>query len=503
MALSKTKAGIYVKPYIYDGWSGLDTSRDESAQETGERQSLVTLNNGHADWTGAIFRDPGATKRGGENKLITHINFFGRDLSAWAQEDGGGVTLKSESGHEALEVYPQNAVVSSTVFNGVLTFASKDQSLYTYDGIKFTEVPNTKDNLGPAYITTIQRRLAVAGGLNRTVVDLSRVDRNGVFSKDEPEEEGSVLKAADIDIRNFIGTSDEIKGLGAFETNRLAVFTRDKTLIYRIDPDFTQWTIEDKSNIQVGTISHNSIVSAGSDILFASREGVHSIRRSDANGLTIYSVPMSNKVKELYRRLVKSVTDLETISGWYDQDNGQYHLHFPRTSVLCTRLTLTLNPVPGQTSTWSTSTFLNARCGRQLGETTIIGTSGGIYEVGRLEDLDSEIYPDTEIETPIFWHGDIVSEKETHSVTIHASGKGTLTIRAISDEGRELQAFTLEIDSQAEDDNFTGIALSQQYERPFQHKYRGVRFNITMAGSGLVRLIGIAVSVKATDRKSM
>ena len=41
-----------------------------------------------------------------------------------------------------------------------------------------------------------------------------------------------VTRAAFIDISNLIGTADEITGLGAFEANRLAVFTRPNTRLH-------------------------------------------------------------------------------------------------------------------------------------------------------------------------------------------------------------------------------------------------------------------------------
>ena len=58
-----------------------------------------------------------------------------------------------------------------------------------------------------------------------TVIEFSRVDNPDIFLEEEAITE-EVTRAAFIDISNLIGTADEITGLGAFEANRLAVFTK-------------------------------------------------------------------------------------------------------------------------------------------------------------------------------------------------------------------------------------------------------------------------------------
>jgi hypothetical protein len=41
------------------------------------------------------------------------------------------------------------------------------------------------------------------------------------------------------------------------------------------------------------------------------------------------------------------------------------------------------------------------------------------------------------------------------------------------------------------------VPLNKQYERKFEHRYRGVKFRFTVKGSGLVRIVGFAVIVRA------
>ena len=73
------------------------------------------------------------------------------------------------------------------------------------------------------------------------------MDNPDIFLEEEAITE-EVTRAAFIDISNLIGTADEITGLGAFEANRLAVFTKDQTLVYIIDPDFEEWQLDSRAN---------------------------------------------------------------------------------------------------------------------------------------------------------------------------------------------------------------------------------------------------------------
>ena len=271
MSTTYAPSGVSVKVYPYEDFMGIDASRDKGALDTGQKQHMVEIKDGFADWRGTLVRDPGAKQRTEGNKYIKNIQFFGRDLAVWAQIDGGGTSLKSERDHIREEVYPRAAVVTSTNYNNKVVFASRDYGMYQYDGFAWRAIESNSDPR-PAYIVSIQRRLAIAGMPGkRTIIDFSRVDDEEVFTDDEDDNATQVTKAADIDIGNIIGTADEIKGLGVFENSRLAVFTNDQTLVYQLHPDYTQWQIDDKANIKIGTISHNSIVQAGADLLFCSR----------------------------------------------------------------------------------------------------------------------------------------------------------------------------------------------------------------------------------------
>tara|TARA_B100000424_G_scaffold64473_1_gene47275 strand:- start:110 stop:2032 length:1923 start_codon:yes stop_codon:yes gene_type:complete len=638
MSTTYAPSGVKTKIYPYEDFQGIDASRDKGALDTGQKQHLISIVNGYADFRGSIVRDPGATQRTTGDALIKHVAFFGRDLAVWAQKDGGGTTLKSEralanpqrvvplkfnsgntgleddtsgtyrptgtlvyytivyeavanypdmtgfayglattgtpvysievafdkthtpvnltqsgtlkvavdlifnkitvksqgsaaadftafydwvsaqqkadgtqqdyyiygrrvdvspqsGAHATEEVYPASAIVTTTVYNNKVIFASRDFPMYSYDGFKF-EVIEAKSDPRPAYVVSVQRRLATAGQPGRrTIIDFSRVDTEDVFTLDEDVSAVQVTQASDIDVANVIGTADEIRGLGVFENSRLAVFTFDQVLVYQLHPNYTLWQIDDKANIKVGLISHNTIAQAGSDLLFCSRDGVHSLRRSETNGVTIFTIPMSNKIDLIYRDYLKSVADTEEINAFFDQDEGQYHIFFPQSDQISKRLTLTLNPQVGGESKWSSGDFLNTRCAKTLGGVTLLGTPGGIWEHNKIEDI-VQYSPEMVVTTPILWQGAINDIKESYSFILQATGKGELQVESFDERGRYLSSMQFLIEDDGADDKFPDVPLSRQYERKFEHRYRGVQFRFTTSGKGLLKIIGFAVAVR-------
>lgn len=305
---TRSSTGLKTKTFVYENFQGLDTSRDITSLDTGKEQHLSKINNATADWRGQIVRDAACLERGGEYR-VQHVRFFGKNELVWAERTGAGINFNSERGHVLENVHEATAIVSSTVFNQNVIFASRARPMYAYDGINFNRNQSpAADLLRPAYVTSVQRRLAVAGIPGReTQVHLSRVDQDQIFPDDEEPDSTSVLRAGFIDVANLLGTADQITGIGSFEQNRLVVFTADRAIIYRVDPDLTRWVIDDNANINIGCASHNTIVNAGTDLLFCSRSGVHSIKRSEENGILVFSYSMSDKIDILYRELFNSV----------------------------------------------------------------------------------------------------------------------------------------------------------------------------------------------------
>ena len=64
--------------------------------------------------------------------------------------------------HQTSEVYPSTAVVTTTVYNNKVIFASRDYPMYSYDGFQFRQI-EAKSDPRLAYVVSVQRRLATAG----------------------------------------------------------------------------------------------------------------------------------------------------------------------------------------------------------------------------------------------------------------------------------------------------------------------------------------------------
>ena len=492
-----TSSGVEVQSHTYETFAGLDSSRDLRSQDTGKEQHLSILDNGYCDWRGQIVRDPAATFRKGE-KRIDHLIFYTPGKLAWAETTGGGVKFNTDD-DVVLDVHPLGAKISSTVFNKKVHFCSLALPPYSFDGYSWTATKSAAlAILAPAYATAVQRRMVVAGIPGReTEIHLSRVDNEAVFPDDERDDEASILRAGYINIANILGTADVIKGIASFEQNRLCVFTSDRCFVYKIDPDITQWYLDDRANINIGTISHNSVAQAGTDILFCSRNGVHSIVRSEDNGILVYSQSMSDKVELTYREMLTEVGNLEDVSAVFDQDEGQYHIFFPQEGgQYSKRLTLTMNPEIGGRPRWSTGSFINARSGAFLAGDLVYGTSGGVYDIKKVDEA-GDTKPEMVVQTPILWCGSISNTKDAYSLVIQAQGSGVLVIDAKDENGRDLASMKFDVTPGEVDDTFIAdVPLSAQYERKFDVRFRGVQLKFTLQSSGLFRLVGFAINTR-------
>jgi len=496
---TQSASGVSLTTFSYENFQGLDTSRDITSLDTGEEQHLVKLENGYCDWRGQVVRDPTVAHRIGSQKVV-HVNFYGKNKVVYAEEDGAGINFKSDDGHYLDAVHPIGSILSSVVFNQSVQIVCRGRAPYIYDGSSFARNPsNDLNTLTPAFVTSTQRRMVVAGIPGReTQVHLSRVDNDSIFPDDEAKNSNSVLRAGFIDVANLLGTADQITGLGSFEQNRLAVFTADRAIIYKIDPSIDNWIIDDDTFINIGCASHNTICNAGTDMMFCSRSGIHSIKRSEENGILVYSYSLSDKIDILYRELFASVDDPQKISAVFDQDNAQYHIFFPQSGdILCKRLTLALNPEGGEPQPkFNTGDFLNSRCGSFLGGLLVLGTSGGVYNVNQIEDETGTV-PTLNIMTPLLWHGSLTDTKDTHSVIVQAAGKGTITMEAQDLDGNQIGSLLFEVDDTTDDNYFVGVPLSKQYERKWSYRYKAAQYSFKAeGGGGVLRLIGFAVNVK-------
>jgi len=462
----------------YYGFRGIDRSRDITAMEKQEEQNFWLLDNCYVDYRGQLIRDPKFFLHSGSNRFpVKAIRFYNREGVCFAEEDSDKTHLSSDRGHRVNGAYDKDAVVSMTNFQGKVHIFSKDTRMYRYDGFEFS---TSTASIKPAFGVPIQRRLAVSGFKDKpTEIQFSRVDEPDIFLEEEAVTE-EVTRAAFIDISNLIGTADEIVGLGTFEANRLAVFTRDQTLVYIIDPDFEQWQLDSRANLRIGCISHNTIVNAGSDLLFCSRRGIHSIMRSEQNGLTIAEASLSDEIEPLYQELVKTTPDPATISAVYDPDNQAYHVFFPRPGGQ-RAVRLTMNFRAGyELVNFQIGDTLLPRCGTFLGGRLMFGTADGVYEsTDRTFDQDTGLAdlrrsPMT-AETPVLWLGDFVGNKRTHTFIIQAIGSGRFFVDAVDENDTPMGTLEINLDRLEGDTHWGDAPLKSDYSFPFNHVFRGIR----------------------------
>ena len=462
----------------YFGFRGIDRSRDITALETEKDQNFFTLENCYVDYRGQLIRDPSFYLHKGSNRFpVKCLRFYNRDGVCFAEEDAAGTHLASDRGHRLDNAFAKSSVVSMTNFQGKVHIFNQDTRMYRYDGFEFS---TSTASIKPKFGVPIQRRLAVSGFKDRpTTIEFSRVDNPDIFLEEEaPTEE--VTRAAFIDISNLLGTADEIVGMGTFEANRLAVFTRDQTLVYIIDPDFEQWQLDARANLRIGCISHNSVVNAGSDLLFCSRRGIHSIMRSEQNGITIAEASLSDEVEPLYQELVRTTPNPETISAVYDPDTQTYHVFFPRPGDTQT-VRLSMNFRSGyEMVNFQLGDTLLPRAGAFLGGRLMFGTSDGVYEATQRTFQQDTGVSDLRrspmnAETPVLWLGDFLGTKRSHTFIIQATGTGRFYVDISDEIGADMGSLEVNLDRIRGDEKWGDAPLFHDYSYPFNHIFRGCR----------------------------
>lgn len=493
--------GIPVDVQNYAGFRGIDRSRSITALESPEQQALWECYNATCDWRSNIRReDPLRLLKGSSNRKIQMIKFWDRESVAFSEIEEGGVSLNSDRQHRVSLAYDPGALVFMTVYRGELFAMCQQSRMYKYDGFSWSQ---SAALIQPAFGVPILERLYVHDPSKPTEILASRVKRPDVFPDDEDPESTEATKAAFIDIRNLIGTADRVTALGNFEINRLVIFTNDQTVVYKVDPDFNQWQLDSRANVRVGCVGPRAIANVGSDLIFCSRHGVHSLMRSEQNGVTISEITLSNQIENLYKKMIAKVRDVAEVNCTYDQDAGELHIWFPLFNGYAERLTLSLRG-GYEHAKWSQGNSLDSLCGDFLAGRFIVGTPGGCFEYIKVDGRANAYTEGTafrgkmDVAFPILYHGDFRNNKESARLTLHASGNANLLVRAYDEEGTELNVERFEISaSEEEDESIPYNPLESTYEIFFQYRYRGVQVRIeTEEGdTGDVRIYSIAFDV--------
>jgi hypothetical protein len=484
----------------YTNFQGIIRARSRIALENRDEQALWSCVNAKCDWRGYIERDPAFIRYAESNTQfrVETLRHFTPNEIVWIEQQENRCNLSSSRGHFVEGAFSPNKATSLAMFRGRVFAMCQDNVMHIYNGVSWKR-SNISEK--PAFAIPISNRFVIAGMKEKpTELLISRVNNADVFPNEESASNTAVTRAVFIDIANQIGTADYITGLGQMEINRLAVFTQDQVIVYITDPDFTKWTVDSRANVRIGCISHRTIANAGSDLLFCSRHGVHSLMRQGENGINITEETLSHQIENLYRHMVENTNDPTMITACYDQDEGQYHIFFPREREP-ERLTLSFRR-GYEDARWTQGSGDGALCADSLGGRYVVGTIDGIVEQVRSRVASASLFrPKMTILTPVLWHGSLSENKESIDFYLQAAGQGRVIVTLMDEESAVITSKELFIEAPLGDtDEYPYIANEHVYRMFFQAKYRGLQVQIESADEGDIEIYAIGLDVRKSGQ---
>ena len=445
--------------------------------------ALVHLSGGYCDDIGQIIRMPGFRSADpvAKARRVVHIAWRSLDEYVSVLDDGGVYRYVSSNGREFSDVAPSQGFVTSAVFDQILYFARPGQPMLTFDGAQFRESGTTLT--GAAYVTVVQNRLIVAD-YESQLVNLSWADRPEVFYRDQPASEESVLRAGFLAIDRILPEAEAIKGLSSFEQNILLVFTQARTYAFVIDPDINQIRQEVRLNINVGALHHNAIVRARNDVLFASRNDVHSMRRALTSGVSLIESGVADRIQYDYREQPKLNPSMH-----YDEDNNLVWLATKDRTYLAH-----LGADPGDVR-WASVDAPGFDCVSGMEGRTVVGRSGSILEMNSFFSPEEQ-HPLT-FRTPVFWFDNPVLQKRLHSISLIFDGDADFVLEVFDHAGQALQSRRGRLSSE-----YLGIDRpdSMQHghaELPLRVRSRGFYFVFSCTGKGFFRFYAIRLLIES------
>ena len=343
---------------------------------------------------------------------------------------------------------------------------------------------------------SVQARVVVLGRAGDTELLISRAGDESVWPNDEAPGSSSVIKAFFLDIGPVM--PEGAVALAAFEADKLAVFSRTRCVVYRAGVDLNQWEILPGVETPVGCLGPRAVVAVGDEVFFASDRGIHSLRRSDENGVTVFARPLSEKVRTRYVSLLSSLHAKDTglVNMAYDPSSGSLHTFFPLNSI-ARRLTLRLSPdrlqsdMPG---TWYESSSDSVFCAAWDGSRMLFGCDDGSL----FEELPSAIGsppPPGRAVTPLLWMGSTTDPKQCGQLMLMADGVGEVIVRATDDEGRDLGSVTFPLEA-PEGGVSNARAGELRLTQPFERRFVGLRLSIEVNPQTQVRIFGLGAILK-------
>lgn len=223
----------------------------------------------------------------------------------------------------------------------------------------------TSTSFDPNCVTTAYGRVwAAATSANKLTVYYSRLLAGHHFTGT-----GSGL----LDVSSQVGDNDEIVAINSYNGN-LIIFCKNNILVYANADDPTQITLADTIR-GVGCIARDSVRRCGEDLVFLSRSGVRSLRRT----VQEKSMPMRELSLNIRDELITAVINqpVDDIKSEYFERDAFYVLSLPaQKQVVCFDMRVQLENGAARTTYWEGLDFASycATSDNNL----LLGAMGGV-----------------------------------------------------------------------------------------------------------------------------
>ena len=423
------------RTFAYGRFIGLDAI---TAPENMNERLLSKVQGAHVDFRGQINKHYASKPfAGGSTSGVLSVEHYGEDDIVHTVRNGANLDLVSTTGvTEAAAFTGDYQAVDFTQFLDKLICNVKDQDVKSWDGSAFaTEAAVPKGGCN----TTVRNRLCVADIPSAgTEIHVSRTDlidfTTGVATTD-----GVV-----INIRNQLTSKDSIVGLGNYEGDKLAVFCKNETLLYATDADISKWQIVRDFRVPIGCIGKRTIKNVGTDLFFASKFGIHSIRRA-ANGVTLETLTFSRVVQDIYDGLIAAMPDGREPHAVWNPSLGHYIIFFPKSDDRFASMTFTYEPALGRGThqSWAYDEA-NIWCDASYfaGNLVFASISGGLREENTLDP--TAFATNFSVKTPVLWQGAPHKRKQYKRMMIRMSGSAELQIKVYDERGNLRQTTTVQ-----------------------------------------------------------
>jgi hypothetical protein len=176
-----------------------------------------------------------------------------------------------------------------------------------------------------------------------------------------------------LDVSAVVGDNDEITAINSYNGN-LIIFTKNNIIVYDNADDPTQLALIDTIK-GVGCIARDSVQKCGEDLVFLSKTGVRSLRRT----IQEKSMPLRELSLNIRDELISFVLneDVDTIKSVYFERDAFYLLTMPSMRhIICFDMRTQLENGASRTTYWEDLVF-KALCSAS-DNTLYLGTEGAV-----------------------------------------------------------------------------------------------------------------------------